>query len=76
MLDVGCGAGANALILSGRGHEVHGITLSQAEAEIVAPFVNRFTFLTSTVRCLHFGTSSMLCCSLTYWNTSQTQPMC
>jgi SAM-dependent methyltransferase len=39
VLDVGCGAGANARILSGRGHEVHGITLSQAEAEIVAPFV-------------------------------------
>jgi SAM-dependent methyltransferase len=39
VLDVGCGAGANLRILSGRGHEVHGITLSQAEAEIVAPFV-------------------------------------
>ena len=35
ILDVGCGDGANMRLLKARGHDVEGITLSEAEARIV-----------------------------------------
>ena len=43
VLDVGCGAGDNAALLRARepACEVHGITHSQAEAELAAPHLSR-----------------------------------
>ena len=35
VLDVGCGNGANMRLLAARGHEVVGVTLSEAEAKVV-----------------------------------------
>lgn len=40
-LDCGCGAGANARLLSGQGWEVTGITLSQVERELAARHCTR-----------------------------------
>jgi len=41
VLDIGCGAGDNARQLSSRGMRVHGITLSQKEAECAAPHLEK-----------------------------------
>lgn len=41
VLDVGCGAGANAARLRARGCDVQGITRSPAEAELAAPHLTR-----------------------------------
>jgi 2-polyprenyl-3-methyl-5-hydroxy-6-metoxy-1,4-benzoquinol methylase len=41
VLDVGCGAGANAALLAARGCEVHGITHSGKEAELAAAHLAR-----------------------------------
>lgn len=41
VLDIGCGAGDNALLLRARGHIVHGVTLSDAEREMSRPRMER-----------------------------------
>lgn len=45
VLDLGCGSGANARLMARQGREVHAVTASVAEAERVAPFVNRVVVL-------------------------------
>ncbi len=41
VLDVGCGAGSNARLLQAQGIDVTALTLSQEEAQLVAPFCVR-----------------------------------
>lgn len=41
ILDVGCGAGGNARLMKKCGKSVYGITLSEAEAKVVAPIVDQ-----------------------------------
>lgn len=43
ILDVGCGAGDNARVLGSDKRELHGLTLSEAEARLAAPHFHKVT---------------------------------